>query len=211
MTEEREPKAWPMSFSGPMALANLAGTKTMTRRLPTMANTAGIKRACWPHLDWEGKVGTLRPSCSNTSGEGAFWWVYCCRCAKMHVATCRYRPGDTIWQREQWARPEDDGHVFYHASHAGVFNITAWRPSHLMRKEYSRFRPTITTVKAEFLHDITAEDVIREGIWESYLDPETHHAAFYELWDHLNGGKKGHGSDTNWPVWVIGYKGATNG
>jgi len=78
---------------------------------------------------------------------------------------------------------------------------------------------TLTVVRAERLQDITNEDAIAEGIFETPREPgfdcwSTHgmreyyptpRDAFRALWDSINGDKPGRSFEDNPFVWVLGW------
>lgn len=114
------------------------------------------------------------------------------------------KPGDFLWVRETF-RLNDRGLVFYKADHTEAqASLYKWKPSIFLPKKYSRIELGIKAVKLEYLHDISDEDIIEEGIscrtYESSGDEEffiapgcghvMHRTAFEawrQLWIKING------------------------
>lgn len=166
-------KARPIIYSAPMALAKLAGTKTVTRRPIALRE---FQRSKTPGYDFafrdrEGRWHDVRlrdvlsPPRSNFPGRCPFG-----------VA------GDLLWGREAWRvgdqwdalPPRDlqrDACVRYEADGARSREDTgpAWwagryRHARFMPRWASRILDEVVSVRAERLHEITDEDVGREGV-----------------------------------------------
>lgn len=86
-----------------------------------------------------------------------------------------------------------------------------WKPSIFMPKSRARIWLEVTAVKAQRLHDITADDAVAEGVYRArdglwtwdgtYLAPDPV-AAYAQAWDALNA-KRGYPWERNWWVWVV--------
>lgn len=128
----------PILFSTPMVQAILDGRKTMTRRV----------------IKWQ----------------------------KVHMADSRkelllkrspIEVGDVLWVRETWQYyclgEKDSGFIYkaspelYHWKKESVI----WKPSIFMPKEACRIFLRVTNVRVERLQDISEEDCLAEGIYES--------------------------------------------
>jgi len=195
----------PIIFSTPMVQAILDGKKTQTRRV--------IK----PQPDGEIKAN-IPYEFYGTKTERIFTDT------KAYLAPCSV--GDILWVRETWAkRVYSDNRYYYKADDnlGAIFNREGdkWRPSIFMPREAARIFLKVTNVRVERLQEITAEDVIREGIkysdsgpyhWHvldtklnAWINFHFHDEAFKHLWDSLNA-KRGYGWDTNPWVWVIEFE-----
>lgn len=156
---------------------------------------------------------------------------------------CPYKPGDVLYVKETWAEArekyyykadkkcigfDDYGclprNVEYHET-CDICEYSdgyiKWRSPRFMPKEAARIFLLVKEVRAERLQEITAEDVIREGIkysdsgpyhWHvldtklnAWINFHFHDEAFKHLWDSLNA-KRGYGWDTNPWVWVIEFE-----
>jgi hypothetical protein len=151
----------PILFSGPMVRAILDGRKTQTRRIikpqPVYIESSG--RWKW------------NPTGAVTASRE--WWEYMDSLSKCPYGTV----GDRLWVRETW-RPILSG------IHAGGFDYRAddpsasgegfipWKPSIHMPRRVSRLSLELTDVRAERLHEITAKDILAEGVVERpHQDP----------------------------------------
>lgn len=190
----------PIIYSAPMVLALLReveapGTgKTMTRRLGwrTKWNAGG------PVLDAAGaQMDYVEP---HEVRLGPSPWR-------------AVRPGDRLWVRETLTR--SGGCISYAAGYKPTKLIwpVTWkqdpRPSIHMPREFSRLTLVVTGTKIERLHDISDDDVGREGLlpwgggdigsdnkWHRLFHsavPGNEHSGdcapdvFRELWDYLHG------------------------
>lgn len=143
-------KERPILFSAPMVRAILEGRKTVTRR--------EVKKQA--ALD-----------CLAAGFEPPFLAL------PGNADLCPYgQPGDRLWVRETWARVGncDPGYLTFGATYPACLppeleNIPAaseirWKPSiHMFRRD-SRILLEITDVRVEQLQDISAEQIIAEGI-----------------------------------------------
>lgn len=196
-------KERPILFSGAMVRAILGGLKTQTRRVFKFKETNQVPS----HPD--------KLDFTNYS--------------PIH---CPYgKPGDRLWVRETWNHydlwtpgPEGYGKAVYRATDEPGKEV-GWRPSIFMPRWASRINLEITNVRVERLNDISAEDVVAEGVdlhpdnitrdLEPYFPEPTddliddawtayYRTGFAELWDKING-KKQPWSSNPW-VWVVEFK-----
>lgn len=203
-------------FSAPMAAANMADRKTMTRRMRGLEHLNKN-----PDL-WQGcitKIETPRRTFYRIPGHP----VFSCPFGKV---------GDLIWMRETWGRLQDsDGAGFLYRAdfpEEKAFALLKWRPSIHMPRIACRFVAQLVSIKLERLLDITPEDVKKEGIvciskdgltskwgvcdidgtpggmgweWEMFnVDPK---AAFVQLFSQIHGEEI---EMLNPWVWVLEYK-----
>lgn len=206
----------PILFSTPMVQAILDGRKTMTRRVVKSDPT---------YLHWDGFAPT-----GWHDGHSPM----------RHVP---YLLGDVLWVRETWyyethmhdqTNPDIPTLPSGNYQHRYVFRADrpnypvdigvgqhGWRPSIFMPKEAARIFLRVTSVRAERVQDITADDVIHEGVKDvdneiRNQDHTTHESIrnwnlawaqyqFRTLWDSLNA-KRGFGWDTNPYVWAIEFE-----
>lgn len=157
-------KEWPTLYAGAMIRAQLAGTKTQTRR-PLYVLTKVRGSACF---DRRYPAPTALPPVG-----------YCWTLSRWHKAA----PGDLIWARENcWERPErtpkmlregaDTWEPFYYDADGitpqEAAEFKAWgfkrRPSIHMPRAACRITRTITGNRVERLQDISVEDAIAEGV-----------------------------------------------
>lgn len=175
----------PIIFSGPMARAILAGTKTQTRRIAKVN-------------DHDCKPGYITPN----SG-------FVPRRIEDHATYCPYgQPGDRLWVRETFcdARAGAAGAVLYRAS--GDFACRWTSPIHMPRAA-SRLTLEITAVRVERLNAISGIDAKREGVSvpahlpQDGADLDWARREFVALWQSING--PGSWESNPW-VWVIEFK-----
>lgn len=215
-----------VSFKGPLALANLAGTKTQTRRLVSspmwsLLDVGPVNRKVWNQLEWE----STRVYYQDDGGPG-----FCVLGpgGLGHGITPRYRVGDRIWQREEcviWRDPKrgfveaDSGPVFMddprieaclHDLHnpppdAIADKIGWWKkaPSIHMPRWASRGLFEITDVRGEFVQDISPRDAWAEGFKCGCTAPcpicKGNCDAFLAAFESIYG-------PGNHPVWAFTYK-----
>lgn len=167
----------PALFSAPMVRANLAGTKTQTRR-PLYV----LRKAVGAAVSVDQRYPP--PLISVNEGLGAHYTL---------SGWAKAKPGERIWQRETWARgcghsDDDTVCIAYAASQDGpnvgpafptmvVNNIPRpaavdlatwqedekWTPSIHMPRWACRFYALITEVRIQRLQDISEADAIAEG------------------------------------------------
>jgi hypothetical protein len=186
----------PILFSGPMVLALLAGTKTMTRRVD---------------LKWAPSLEGFTDDYIRDPGNA-------CACPHGEV-------GDSLWVRERIVRITKLGELSCYAADGAITKADAWPwerdslPSIHCPRGLSRINLAVTSVRIERLQEITGEDAAAEGIsvprcgcercgQTSEMCPATasdHIDAFRDLWESLNGKRAGcTWSDNPW-VWVLGF------
>ena len=197
----------PIIFSTPMVQAILAGRKTQTRRIVKPQPSSGIRKSVFVKSGLEDGHGReIKP---------------------------RYQPSDILWVRETCCEvPYEYNHVPIKGGYITIPKYAykadserdytgIWKPSIHMPREAARIFLRVTSVRVERLQEITAEDVIREGIeysdsgpyhWHvldtklnAWINFHFHDEAFKHLWDSLNA-KRGYGWDTNPWVWVIEFE-----
>lgn len=226
-------KAKPILFSTKMVLAILDGMKMQTRRvckaLENYDFSWGLDRK--PYIgDYKTFAKVAPRKWDNVTLENV--WLYDLQTAvdesKTYVLKPSYQPGDILWVRETWFENEEcllykaskyENTKEYHGRNGWV--QIKWRPSIFMPRKAARIFLKVTNVKVERLQEITAEDVIREGIkysdsgpyhWHvldtklnAWINFHFHDEAFKHLWDSLNA-KRGYGWDTNPWVWVYEFE-----
>jgi hypothetical protein len=189
-------KLIPMLFSSPMATANMAGTKTQTRRVlkpqPTFVE-------------------------ARRQSEGDFTQF------TMAEPFCRYgKPGDIIWMRESYYPGYfgNGDHAYkadWNKTAAEYVSIPKWKPSIHMPLTACRYFALITNIRLERLHKITEADALAEGVsrypkspiygFKDYLIIDqfklTAKESYETLWRSINGYLSWHANP--W-VWVIEYK-----
>ena len=85
---------------------------------------------------------------------------------------CPICPGDILYVRETWCddrqftHDSTPGRYFYKASESDDFT-SKWHPSIHMPKEAARIFLKVTDVRVERLQEITEEQAVKEGIYQS--------------------------------------------
>lgn len=188
-------KERPILFSGAMVRALLAGTKTQTRRV--------MRDQPCELLDFNRGALSIRVRGS----------VYQAFSPKFPPVRCPYGlPGDRLWVRETWAKPDMRSAGFPPYVYAAEWPDAdrpkhRWRPSIHMPRAASRITLEVTGVRVERLQDISEADAAAEGIQE-VVDAGVNHDgtprdAYRALWASINGP----GSwDANPWVWVVEFK-----
>lgn len=208
----------PILFSGPMVRAILDGRKSMTRRvikpqpameldgeiLPDGTGGYGWGPVLPPWPKWPYQIGDrlwVREKHKLWLPEGGPEW------------SCLYADGKSRDRLATW----DEGDQYLSPEDVGLHVLPKhWRPSIHMPRWASRITLEVTNVRVERLQEITANDVIEEGINPiarmggipmcknkkgQYC---TAREAFIDLWDTINGKTHPWLSDP-W-VWVIEFK-----
>ena len=180
----------PILFNTEMVRAILDGQKTVTRRVAFKADELReFPCASYPDGWWfRGRVYANREKAMKAV-EGV-------------MSLCKYRPGDTLWVRETWAKdPFGDGYI-YPTEVPGAGQ--KWRPSIHMPREAARIFLRVTDVRVERLKEITFRDIGREGVkwWEDSCEK------WVKTW---NGTIKpadlpAYGWDANPWVWVVSFE-----
>lgn len=221
-----EMKERPILFSGPMVRAILEGRKTQTRRI--------VK-----------DQDRFRSYEERTTDDGCFFITFdgyhggggeSCTRAMLAERYCPHgAPGDRLWVRETWSQdgrggvePNGEEAVYYRADMVSEDIWQGfWRPSIYMPRWASRIDLEIEDVEVQRLHDISEDDVEREGICcaqcqnsgsirtydsDGYLvgdncpsctDSDTMKPKFETLWNSIHGKNAW---DANPWVWVISFK-----
>lgn len=122
-----------------------------------------------------------------------------------------YQPGDILYVRETWKKAPNGYYYYEDWQRNDIADITKWKPSIHMPKKAARIWLKVTDVRVERLHDITSEQVGREGVEVEYphvLNGEEKRYAFSTLWNSTI--KKSdldrYGWDANPYVWVIEFE-----
>ena len=154
-----------------------------------------------------------RKTCTRRTMKPQLTAHYGTQCAKPP-----YQPGDILYVREAWGHPiplnSDKQYVFKadKIAEIGFKNDShIWHPSIHMPKEAARIWLKVTDVRVDRLHDITSEQICREGteVEEPFvLNGEEKRYAFSVLWNSTI--KKSdldrYGWEANPWVWVIQFE-----
>lgn len=219
-------KERPILFSGEMARALLAGTKSQTRRAVKLPhqNPLGV----WEPSTFGGPNGGRTARGETIPEHGVIWHT-----RTGDVIGCPYGiPGDRLWVRETWgdcspgadavsgthyAKPlfRADADAYGLLGHDGEGPIyvedVRWRPSIHMPRAHSRITLELTDVRVERLHDISEADARAEGVSNfcNVTDPLTGEIdreavdAFEALWKLINGSDSWNANP--W-VWVLTFR-----
>lgn len=172
----------PIIFSAPMVRALLDGRKTQTRRLAwgTPFGVDGYDDLAAEDLRREGfKVSGPDDTERRLAWPATHWQ--------------RVRPGDRLWVRENFARP--NGSVVRYVATDDVIGCRV-TSSMRMPRNYSRLTLTVTATKIERLQTMTTRDARAEGmppikVTAGCNDPSGIDRAFINqfavLWDELHG------------------------
>lgn len=178
MTREETLKvAKPIIFNTEMVRAILNGRKTMTRRVCKDANDYTVPDMSYYNV--EKRTYAIHSYADKEHTD------------KLSIAetTCPICPGDILYIRETWqddriyTHDDTPGQYFYKAD--GVVDCHKWRPSIHMPKEAARIFLRITSVRAERLQEITANDIRQEGLTSACVhcgDMEIAKKEFALLW-----------------------------
>jgi hypothetical protein len=152
-------KERPILFSTPMMQANLAGTKTQTRRLIKPQPPAGAKY-----------LGSTKAGLN--SGKVGFFWEL-----EPETPVVKFWPdkedlfchfgqvSDLLWVRETWRKSDFtlNGFTYKAAAHPQI-SQKGWKTSIHMPREACRMVLEITSVRPERLNEISEADAIAEGV-----------------------------------------------
>ena len=192
-------KERPILFSGEMVRAILDDRKTQTRRV--------IKPQPLELCDeiWQWKY-------TEQKEEDLYEWL---------ETAAPYQVGDRLWVREAIRIDSDCSAILYAADKARVFRGKyqiqyayypqdwPWKrtvlPSIFMPKWAARIWLEITGVRAERVQDISAYDILKEGVKEWMLHLPRARSAFQALWDSLSAQRGYPFADNPW-VWVYEFK-----
>lgn len=190
----------PILFNAEMVRAILQGRKTVTRRIIRPQPKNDIVFHC----------GVWQETHSGANG--------------LRVFPPPYQIGDVLYVRENWALTSDipeNGTVrpMYMADYSEQeieiqkAQHFRWKPSIHMPKDLARIFLRVTGCKIVRLQDITADEVLQEGI---EVNPELapgernsyYPACFAALWDTTTkaADKKKYGWDANPWVWAISFE-----
>lgn len=187
----------PILFNTDMVRAILDGRKTVTRRA---VKPQPIQRICYH--------------------EATDKWFYCNGMEVGDECKPPYHFGDILYVRETWAGTSKSGYVYRADKNK---NNYSWRPSIHMPREAARIFLRVTDVRVERLQDITAEQILDEGVEVKFLEPRPGYISlaytemrlkpaarkqFSDLWDSTI--KKSDCALYNWDanplVWVIEFE-----
>lgn len=192
----------PILFNGEMVRAILDGRKACTRRILKGAIPFDEKAEYWNVLkkgEWSGPI-----------------------CAKYFMKQgSPYKPGDILYVRETWDWDPDNevAKSYYYKADGDLrpegYKGMGWLPSIHMPKEAARIWLKVTDVRVERLQDITAEQILKEGIGltqdmiESVKEMKEHcDIPFAATWNHTL--KKSDLDRYGWAanpwVWVIEFE-----
>ena len=198
-------KEKPIIFSGEMVRAILEGRKTQTRRVvkpqPVLFGNKSWDRGHWAEI----ADGWMHV----TPQEGGTY-----RDNSKLVKSPYGIPGDRLYVRECFAKdvPGCPGGISYKADHQdprgdGPANPMKWKPSIHMPKWASRLWLEVLSVRVERVGEISARDVMAEGV-----SPEPGSSVhqirrdFQLLWDSINGKRPGCAWADNPFVWCVEFK-----
>ena len=225
-------KEHPITFSGEMVRAIIAGRKTQTRRVvnPQPPSVAKIRATSGSDYGWV-PAGTDSPGLFLPSGP-----VWAVREAMLDNPTPHKTPmircpygakGMRLWVREKLVyMPLVDNGVAKTVGYAadGTLHPAAewvWKrymlPAMFCPRALSRITLEITDVRVEQVQEISEADAVAEGVTgepeyvsvNPYGSPCTamiYRPAFARLWDAINGKKPGRAwADNPW-VWVVEFR-----
>lgn len=182
----------PILFSDSMVRALLEGRKTQTRRIVKNpddgVSTCIAKNDAWPLL--------------IKSKQGR--WI---------DRPCPYgKSGDLLWVRESFWQHRDEKEIIRGADCVVTHRFASFcgwkkKPSIHMPRAASRITLELTDVSVEHLHDITPQDVLKEGVTSpeagfARLGEGTQMMQFASLWEEINGTGAW---DKNPFVWVLKF------
>lgn len=220
-------KERPILFSGPMVRAILDGRKRVTRRVVSRLRVR-LRRSVWSDSPIYAKAGIYRAvmnphgAVSIVLGDlgvkpGEFDFVCPYVDGETHLGdyddqkkwTIVPSGGQRLWVRETWGGDSMCG-VAYRADHPdwerfrgdGEQPDSPWRPSIFMPRWASRLTLEVYALRLERLQEITADDVLAEGI--EVRDRLNAVRDFATVWDQLNG-KRAPWASAPW-VWVISFR-----
>ena len=226
-------KSRPIIMSSDSVRAILENRKTQTRRVMKPQPTIGKEgyysdfspypdsTAYWYERAEIDKDGEMYPGkkvfgVSSEDGEEG------------HV--CHFgAPGDRLWVREAWKivtsiektwcsyKADFQEHTLAEMAQRckNFGNGTGWKSPMFMPRKYSRLTLEITNVRCERVQEITTADIEQEGFvrldttGNSYVDiagMQHMFSEFAEIWDKLNGKRKGCTWEDNPFTWVIEFK-----
>jgi hypothetical protein len=228
-------KDYPIMFSGPMVRAIMEGRKTQTRRVVKLNAAGRVQRygRQW-HPD---DPNAIKGSPYGQSGDQLWvreHWGYhgCCShyhggkqehyaCVRYHADGQKRRfyfddhmvmskatPDQNIKRPDNWDDLDDiDRQIAEGDLYADWWKRKKSIPSIHMPRWACRLLLNVVDVRIEWLHTISGEDAIAEGIelshqHDSHIERNQIHV-FKNLWDSINGKK--HPWDSNPMVWVVEF------
>lgn len=192
-----------ISFSTPMMHELLADNpKTQTRRVVAGLEPTDTEWACG--LEGRYVFGSSENYCLALADHPD------------NGIACPYgERGDRLWVREPWrtireydhlpgSRLPDGASVVY--STTDLWNVIGGRYRHarFMPRRYARIELELLEVRVERVQSISDEDARAEGI--APLGRIAPRGAFCDLWDSINGERKGCAWDDNLWVWALTFK-----
>ena len=195
----------PILFNGEMVRKILDGRKTCTRR---SVKDNIPNDAIWGYTGFTPKgYISCRGVYADRYGEGFY--------------KLPYQPGDILYVRETWDWDPDNevAKPYYYKADGDLrpegYKGMGWSPSIHMPKEAARIWLKVTDVRVERLQDITAEQILKEGIGltqdmiESVKEMKEHcDIPFAATWNHTL--KKSDLDRYGWAanpwVWVIEFE-----
>lgn len=189
----------PILFSPPMVRAQLAGTKTQTRRRIDFPGVENVVE--FVPVGHNRKTGVPQFEMKDANGR------HVARPVGKHFIAYHWAPrfavGDRLWVREAIDKVSEPGDVCYRADFTGDSRGLGWRPSIHMPRWASRLTLTVTEVRVQRLQDISDADARAEGAYigkrsgrvaDSHfamaVAGEYFHTArgwYADLWDRING------------------------
>lgn len=186
----------PILFSAPMIRAILEGRKSQTRRIITHEWRHGfVSRRRFDRASGNGDFVCHSDVYSETEGRPV-WFYSWANGRWLDVAFC---PGDRLWVRENFRALTHYDHLppreippgsdlQYQASEGISPWVSKLRPAMFMPRWASRITLIVEAVRVERLQEISEADALAEGVTLEENDPpDTARAAFYRLWESING------------------------
>ena len=208
MNNVKETKERPIIFNSEMIRAILEGRKTQTRRIVKSQPPKG-SWVCFDGIDAYQGEGYFFQYPQNIDGGKI---IFNKKFLLPQKGKCPFgKIGDRLWVRETWAVIDyPDGttarkyETIYKANdNSGYPYQIKWKPLIFMPRNYSRITLEITDIRVERLHEITREDITKEGFGKGYTDIGWTYV-FGQYWNLIH--KEGHKWKDNPWVWVIGFK-----
>ena len=197
-------KEHPILFTGEMVRAVLDNRKTQTRR------TAGLvyvnnDPGAWVLVMQGALLGRYAATFEHReTGE-------------RHTAFCPYGvAGDQLWVRETFddmhgmtlyrANPEDE--AIFPPCTTGKCR---WKPSIFMPRALSRIQLDLVAVRCEQVRNVSHTDALAEGVPDidqggNLISGSYAVTNFANLWEKINGGKRGMGWARNPWAWALTFK-----
>jgi hypothetical protein len=225
-------KEYGLPFNADMVRAMIEGRKTMTRRIPAFMNCTvdgkRVNKEFWTQLDI--KNGTL---IKDLYKDEISLLVINIKTKQFHSVRPIWKEGDCFWVKEKFVYYPMAGDCglagpIYEADNANMDNILKiyekkWCPPMFMPRCASRITAEMTSVKFEFLQDISELDSLNEGTPLKYFNKihgtlvasngtttgefidGTAVNAFSKLWDSIYG-KTEFAWKENYPLIAVSFK-----